>query len=96
MNVRLGSTVVFTRPFAIGYSLHSSLDSYLSHPTLDGVNLFLYVNSGNYTVVLAEKSVALAAYFASMVLILGIMIYAGNGKTELFLRKLRKDLAQEI
>ena len=87
---------VFTRPFAVGYSLHSSLDSHSSHPTLDGVNLFLDVNPGNYKVVLTGKSVALAAYFASLVLVLGIMIYAGNGRLSSFFESSGKTLHKKF
>ena len=77
MTVQLGSAVVFTRPFALGYSLHSSLSSYSSHPTLDGVNLFLAVNPGRYRVALEGTTVAQVAYLASLGLILGIIISAG-------------------
>jgi len=91
INVRFGGAVVFTRPFALGYSLHSSPKSYSSHPTLDGVNLFLDVTPGMYTVSLQGTSVARIAYFTTLGFILGILADTSRASIKVLFRKIKRE-----
>jgi len=92
MNVRFGGGVMFTRPFALGYELRSSRNSFSSHPTLDGMTIFLDVLPGDYTISIPGTSIARIAYLASLGFILGIIADTRRNTIGALLRTLKKKL----
>jgi hypothetical protein len=68
------NTVVFTRPFTRGYSLSSSLESFSPHQTLDGLNLFLDVGPGAYSISFPQIGYARIAYLVSLGIIFGVVV----------------------
>jgi len=68
------NSVVFARPFTRGYSLTSSLESFSPHQTMDGLNLFKDVSSGDYSVSFPQIGYARTAYLVSLGAIFGVVL----------------------
>jgi len=86
--VSLTSNVIYSRIYAQGYALSSVASSFSPLQTMDGLNLFVGVSPGIYTVSVAKIGIVQVAYMASLGMIFGIIVAAFLPSLTLLFRRL--------